>query len=81
MLPLTENKSYFKWLIVPFILSYVLLTNEFDFLTRWFELKFDGFLEEDRQHFMCVLALVGFLNYSVERGLKWLKYGEILDYV
>ena len=81
MLPLTENKSYFKWLIVPFFLSYVLLTNEFDFLTRWFELKFDGFLEEDRQHLMFVLALVGFLNYSVERVLKWLKYGEILDYV
>lgn len=63
------------------MLSYVLLTNEFESLTSLFELKFDGFLEEDRQHLMIILGTVGFLNYSVERLLKYLKYGEMLDYV
>ena len=67
--------------MAPFLLSYILLTNEFQFLNNWFQLKFEGFLEEDRQHFMGVLVLVGFLNYAFERALKYIKYGEVLDYI
>jgi manganese-transporting P-type ATPase len=81
MRPLTENKSYFKWLIVPFILSYVLLANEFEQLNSLFGLKFDGFPEHERQHLMHILCVVGFLNWGVERALKYLKYGEWLDHV
>lgn len=80
MKPLTENKNYFKWLIIPFILVYALTANISE-LNYIFELKFEGFLEEDRTLLLQILVVVGFLNYSVERLLKWIKYGEILDYI
>ena len=46
MQPLIENKTYFKFLIVPFALVYILMMNIED-LNRYLEMTFDGMQDED----------------------------------
>lgn len=57
------------------------MLNQIDELNYLFELKFDGFPEKERTKLFSVIAVVGLLNYGVERLIKYFKYGAMLDYI
>ena len=80
-MPPKKKPKYFKALIFPIAIGWVLMLNLNDEISKMLELTFDGIPVEATYKLAGVTALVIFGNWGISLAEKLLSYGKIYDYI
>lgn len=78
---LQKKPKYFKALIFPIVIGWVLMLNLNDEISKMLELTFDGIPVEATYKLAGITALVIFGNWGISLADKLLSYGKIYDYI
>lgn len=78
---LVKNTRYLKFLIIPLVSSLFLVFNLVPEISELAELSFQDIPYEANIELAKVLGVVVVGNYVLERGLKFLKYKKVYDYI
>ena len=78
---LSKNSKHLKSLIVPLIVGIALIFNASEDISYMMELNFNGIPFEANLKLFYVSFVVVVGTWVLEKGLKFIKYGKIFDFI
>lgn len=77
----SKHPKFFKILIACLIGSFLFALNAFPELSVYFELKFEGIPYEANIELVTLFTIITVVNYGIEMGLRYRKFGQLFHWI